>query len=207
MASFPGSVWAPTTKNTNDTIQASHVNDAQAEIVAIEDGYLNGKALLNSSNLTSQGIVSAPAQPRCILRHGQTQSIADSVWTGLNFDTEDEDIGAMHSTASNSSRIVIASTGIHELNASVYFSPNSSGVRGLRFIKNDTTILPGVVFVGGISVGGVGNGLALTVRHRFATVGDYACAQVFHSVRAALNVSDSTQAHLMSICAVSREVL
>ena len=40
MASFPTSIWAPTTKNNNDVIQPSHVNDAQSEIVAIETAAL-----------------------------------------------------------------------------------------------------------------------------------------------------------------------
>lgn len=40
MASFPTSIWAPTTKNNNDTIQPSHMNDVQAEVVAIETAAL-----------------------------------------------------------------------------------------------------------------------------------------------------------------------
>lgn len=44
VASYPSSVKSFTTKLTNDTIQASHVNDIQDEIVAIEGGLLNGMA-------------------------------------------------------------------------------------------------------------------------------------------------------------------
>lgn len=52
MASFPNSIFAPTTKNTGDTIQASHVNDVQDEIIAIEQGYRQATAPLNSSGST-----------------------------------------------------------------------------------------------------------------------------------------------------------
>lgn len=52
MASYPDSVKSFTTKNTGDSIQAGHVNDAQDEINAIEAGLLNGTARLNSSNST-----------------------------------------------------------------------------------------------------------------------------------------------------------
>lgn len=52
MASFPTSVKEFTTKNTNDVIQASHINDLQSEVTAIEDGLLNGTAPLSSSNVT-----------------------------------------------------------------------------------------------------------------------------------------------------------
>ena len=52
MASFPNSVKTFTTKNAGDVIQPVDINDPQDEINAIEDGLLNGKAPLNSSNST-----------------------------------------------------------------------------------------------------------------------------------------------------------
>ena len=52
MASFPNSVKTFTTRNLGDTIQASHINDLQDEVNAIEAGYLNGTARLNSSAST-----------------------------------------------------------------------------------------------------------------------------------------------------------
>lgn len=50
MPSFPTSVWAPTTKSNGAVIDASHINDLQNEVVALEDGYLNSKAPIASSN-------------------------------------------------------------------------------------------------------------------------------------------------------------
>lgn len=52
MPSFPGSVKSFTTKNSGDVIQAAHVNDIQDEVNAIEAGYINGTAPLNSSKST-----------------------------------------------------------------------------------------------------------------------------------------------------------
>lgn len=48
MASFPTSIWSPTTKNTNDVIQPAHVNDAQSEIVAIETAALTATSFTPS---------------------------------------------------------------------------------------------------------------------------------------------------------------
>src|SRR3990167_5278307 len=42
MADYPSSAFAPTTKNTGDTIAASHVNALQAEVTAIETALLTG---------------------------------------------------------------------------------------------------------------------------------------------------------------------
>ena len=54
MASFPDSVKSFTTKldGSGNNINAAHVNDLQDEVAAIEGGYLNGTARLNSSNST-----------------------------------------------------------------------------------------------------------------------------------------------------------
>jgi hypothetical protein len=56
MATFPGAVKTFTTKNAGDVIQPADVNDLQDEVNAIEDGYLNGKAPLNSSNSTVRAL-------------------------------------------------------------------------------------------------------------------------------------------------------
>lgn len=170
---------------------------------------LNGALSASNStvtNLTISGTLTLSALPHCILRNAATQSIGDGAWTGMSFDTEDEDVGAMHSTASNSSRVTITSTGIYRLTATVYFNANSSGLRGLRFAKNDVTLLPTAAFAQGISVNGVGNGMCISALHRFSTSGDWVTAQAFQNSGGNLNISDSTAAHLMTSFAVEKAV-
>lgn len=52
MASYPGAVKIFATRANGQTIDASHVNDLQDEVNAIEAGLLNGTANLQSSNTT-----------------------------------------------------------------------------------------------------------------------------------------------------------
>ncbi len=52
MANFPTSVYAPAAKAAGQTVQSAHVNSLDDEVAAIEDGYLNATARLNSSNST-----------------------------------------------------------------------------------------------------------------------------------------------------------
>lgn len=52
MASFPSAVKSFASRSNGQTIDAGHVGDIQDEVNAIEDGYLNGTARLNSSNST-----------------------------------------------------------------------------------------------------------------------------------------------------------
>jgi hypothetical protein len=53
LAQYPNAVKTFTTKNSGETIQASHVVDLQDEVNAIEDGLLNGTAPVNSSRITA----------------------------------------------------------------------------------------------------------------------------------------------------------
>ena len=52
MAFYPASNKTFTLKANGQTVDASHVNDLQEEVAAIEDGLLNGSARLNSSHST-----------------------------------------------------------------------------------------------------------------------------------------------------------
>lgn len=52
MASFPTSVFSPSARSNGQVIDASHVNDLQGEVTAIEDGFRNATAPLNSSRST-----------------------------------------------------------------------------------------------------------------------------------------------------------
>src|SRR3990167_3003066 len=52
MPSFPTSVFSPSARSNGQVIDASHVNDVQDELVAIEDGFRNATAPLNSSRST-----------------------------------------------------------------------------------------------------------------------------------------------------------
>lgn len=79
MPSFPGSVWSPTTKNTGDVIANTHINDMQDEVVAIEGGYRNGTAPLNSSNSTLANLSVTGGSTLGAVAFGSTVSFASSV--------------------------------------------------------------------------------------------------------------------------------
>src|SRR4051794_38729536 len=52
MANFPTSVYSPSVVSAGQSIDASRDNGQDAELTAIEQGYLQGTAPLNSSNST-----------------------------------------------------------------------------------------------------------------------------------------------------------
>lgn len=79
MASFPTSVKTFAARSNGQTIDAAHVGDLQDEVNAIEDGFLNGTARLNSSHSTVVALSVAGGSTLATLRVGSTASFASSV--------------------------------------------------------------------------------------------------------------------------------
>lgn len=169
-ASYPGSVKTFTSRNNGDVIQASHINDLQDEVNAIEAGLLQGSAPLNSSNSTvaalsvlggstftgpvvfSTGVTfAATTVPRCNAFSTATQSIPNNSYTAVTFEGEDFDSGSLHSTSVNTSRFTIpaGSSGTYVAYASVNFGVNSSGQRILKLRKNGSSDLFGSAIICG----------------------------------------------------------
>lgn len=143
MPSFPTSVFTPTSKSAGQIIEPSHINDLQNEVVAIEGGYINGTAPLNSSNstvnsLTVSSRASFPGMERCLLRTATQQDLANGVVVAINWETE-TDVGGLHSTTAGvSSQVVIpvGSSGTYLMRLWVQFAANATGEREIRIHAN-----------------------------------------------------------------------
>jgi hypothetical protein len=70
--------------------------------------------------------------PAAKVRKTSTQSIPGSTSTVLTFDAETFDYGALHDNVTNNSRLTAPITGLYQVNATVWWDTNSTGVRGLR---------------------------------------------------------------------------
>ena len=158
MASFPTSVFAPATKNTGDVVQASHINQLQDEVTAIEDGYLNGTARLNAgaSTVATLSVTGAstfagtavftlpptlPRWPVCKVTHDAVQQIADNAFTGLSWNTNVVDSTGMHSTAVNSSRITLNSSGLWSVGVQTAWLGNTTPTHETRIHVNDDYVV------------------------------------------------------------------
>ena len=147
-------MFSPAAKNTGDTIQASHVNQLQDEVTAIEDGYLNGTARLNAGGSTVATLSvtggstfagtavftlppTLPRLPVCKVTHDVVQQIANNAWTGLSWNTEVVDSTGMHSTAVNSSRIALTSSGLWSIGVQTAWLGNATPTHETRIHVND----------------------------------------------------------------------
>jgi hypothetical protein len=211
MASYPGSVKTFATRSAGQTIDASHVNDLQDEVNAIENGLLNGGAPINSSRitatalsvsagstlttLTATGIVTGSAQPRCRLYNVGAQTIGNASLTPLTWDSEEYDVGGMHSTASNPSRITVPAggDGLYLLIANVAFAANSTGGRDALLLKNSSQIAYHRVHTVDANIATF-QVMAMTQ----AVAGDFFVADVIQSCSSNLATSTGNEIHWFS---------
>jgi hypothetical protein len=144
------------TTMTNDTGTAANPNSdgtvlnnawLQASVYDKVDQLLAGASPYNP--LILGGALQLDGQPRCGLQNSGIVSLADSTWTALALDTEQWDIGAMHSTVTNTSRVTIPTGqgGHYAFKGQCGFAPNATGMRKLAIARNGVRIwsvaLPG----------------------------------------------------------------
>lgn len=122
----------------------------------------------------------------CTVTHSTTQSIANAAEQAVVFDTETDDPSAMHSTASNTSRINCLVPGWYFGSGFARFASNATGIRdlyvkkngGTRFGENSCTPVSGNDTVLGIAFGPV-----------FCAAGDYFEMFAYQSSGAGLNIT------------------
>ena len=95
------------------------------EIVALETAMVSGRA-------------------RCSAYHNATQSLTNNTITLLNLNSEDFDVGTMHDTVTNNTRVTIpaGNTGIYLVIGGTSFAANATGFRLIQLFKNGNGGLP-----------------------------------------------------------------
>lgn len=124
--------------NTHTGVYASGTN-------ALDFATASTKAL----GIDSAGFIDSPTQPRCQVFHGTTQSIPDSTETALLFNSEDHDVGAMHSTSVNTTRVTVPTggDGTFLLCGAVCFVAGVGNSRYVYLRKNGSTPIGSIVRV------------------------------------------------------------
>lgn len=203
MPSFPASVWSPTVKSAGSVIDASHINDPQDEIVAIEGGYLNGTARLNSSQSTVVSLsVSSnstfgyrpimPPPDAALVFLASTVTLGSSADSTVAWTQQAVSINSsLHSTTTNPQRLTPQSTGLYAFSAQLTLSENSSGFRTVRIVDSSGTVIGqsrAAAFVGGgIIIQAVG-------LKRYDALGGYAVLEYTGTGHSTLSLSSGVGA-------------
>jgi hypothetical protein len=86
---------------------------------------------------------STPTFVGCAVYTTTNQSIANSTYTAINFNSESIDTDGFHSTTTNTSRITIPSgkAGKYSIAFNVMYDPNVTGSRSINVYKNGATLM------------------------------------------------------------------
>lgn len=143
--------------------------------------------------LNSASYLNSATQPRCSAYNSSAQSVTHNTFSAVALDTEDFDVGGLHDTVTNNSRMTIPTSGdgLYQIMAAVYFDPNATGTRLIRIYKNGTALSYGQAVV---SVNDGTNGTGLTTSLIASLVAtDYIECYAFQTSGAGLNISNSAQ--------------
>lgn len=202
MPSFPDAIFSPASKNNGDTIQAAHVTDLDAEVVAIEQGLRNGTAPLNSSNSTLTALVvtngstlttlsvsggstfaSRPVTPPpdAVSVTGSTTGLAHNSTAAVAWPTQlYATNSSLHSTGANPERFIPQSTGIYVLAAQLTLNSTPGSTAYFRLTVEDSSGAT-IAFA---SVGNAGDeqpSASLVATKRFDAVGGYLRLVALHT--------------------------
>ena len=211
MANFPTSVYSPASKSAGQTITAAFFNDPDGEITAIEDGYLNGVARLNSSHSTVAALSVtggstlagtlqvtggssftvrpvAPPPDVALVFLASTRTIGSSVnstlgWLSQGILTN----SSMHSTGTNPERLIPQATGVYRVAAQLSVSENSTGFRQV-IIRDSSGSQVAAQTQPANAVAGNGSLLQAVGLKRFDVVGGYVVLDFVNSGASTLSL-------------------
>lgn len=122
------------TTTTGDIIYASAANTPARLGIGSTD-----QVLKVSGGIPAWGAAPSPSFVGCSLTNSSAnQSIANSTWTAITFNSEFFDSDGFHDNSTNTARITIPSGkgGKYLITAALWFADNSSGFRMMQIYKN-----------------------------------------------------------------------
>jgi hypothetical protein len=138
-----------------------------------------------------------PAFAGCRIRPTANQSIANLTSTAVVFDSEDYDTDGYHSNTVNNTRMTIPTgkAGYYQMNATVQYDANGTGIRDLWISKNGSAA---ALYTS--RSGQATNLLSMNITSIFyGAVGDYFQIYVFQNSGVALNLLNPTTATAFDI--------
>lgn len=128
-------------------------------------------------------------RPVCKVTNSAAQSLANNTVVAITWDTEAFDDCAMHSTASNTSRITIKRPGKYRASANAYFASNDVGARQAYFYLNGAASTDNAIAASAVT--GIDK-VPHTEIFNLTTAGDYVELRQFQNSGGSLNTTTSS---------------
>ena len=128
-----------------DILLAEELNDLVENIESLADGTGFDAGAIGTTDLADGAVTSAKVDfttfPKAKVNLTANTSLPNNAWTSIPFDAEVFDVGSMHSTSVNNTRVTIPASqgGIYLVVGMITITSNGTGSRGLRFTINGVT--------------------------------------------------------------------
>lgn len=122
--------------------------------------------------IDSTQFIDSPTQPRCRVFNNATQSIADTTVTAIAWNSESFDVGAMHDTVTNNTRVTVpvGGDGLYLVTGQYGFAANATGYRQMTIRKNGATTVASSLLPAVSATNGVGQNVSTLLT---LVAGDY----------------------------------
>lgn len=159
----------------------------------VVSGETTAKVSVDYSYVTASEI-QGQTPPMCKARGTTDQTISTATWTPVTWDSEDYDSDAMHSTSTNTDRVLMNLAGRYRISAGVSFASNATGLRGARLVKSDGTTDVVLAEELRAATNGDDTSFVLTATYEMdeADVGDWVRLDVYQSSGGDLDLYRST---------------
>lgn len=124
-------------------------------------------------------------RPHCRVYNSSSISVANNTNVALTFNSERQDVGAMHSTSSNTGRITVTDAGFYRVGGGVEFASNGTGRRSIAIRLNGATY---IAAHSANADAAAAHQMTISTEYQFAAT-DYVELVVFQTSGGALNVS------------------
>ena len=192
MPSFPTSPHTFASFSNGALSDAAQVTDIYGEVEAVEAGYLNGTARLNSSNSTHTNLsvtggstfATRPVMPpdnSVRLSLTGAVELTNGVAVTVNWAVSDYSYNSSLFSGGASSLVTPQSTGLWNATAQINFSPNSSGVRSVLLLTDSGFVIARAQCAAASPGGAEPIIINITGTRRVASVGDAIKVQAYQA--------------------------
>lgn len=199
---YPTGVFSPSARSNGQTIDASHINDVQTEVAAVETALLgtithsvnvSGASTLatlqcGASTFSVRPVEPPPHAARVYLDSTVTLGSSGAstlAFTGQDFLTN----SSIHSTGTNPSRLTPQSTGLYQFVGQVTAEPTTGAVLGV-FLRDSSALVIGAARV---LVSSVATRIQVVGYKRFDALGGYVVVDAQPGGHSTLSLSSGVE--------------
>lgn len=180
------------------TLTAQKLNESSLPVVSATSDIgapFTGQIIFNTTDIrlyryTGSAWVVFTGGPTWSLTRDTAQSMANSVWTTMNWTIERVDTGNMHPV--NGDTVVINQAGLYAISAKASYASNATGQRACRLTLNgtaDADTIEGTSLIVNTAAGGLTASVATPTVYQQCALNDVIRAQGWQNSGAALNSS------------------